>query len=62
MSKLVSYTEEDKDVLRLLLEKVFEEKEEGMIWQVAFMDRTVFDPEVKIKQYRILIDIDGQTN
>ena len=62
MSKLVSYTEEDRAVLRLLLEKVFERGEEGMIWQEAFMDGTYDAPEVKIKRYRILIDIDGQTN
>jgi len=62
MSKLVSYTEEDRAVLRLLLEKVFERGEEGMIWQEAFMDGTYDCPEVKIKRYRILIDIDGQAN
>lgn len=63
MERIINYTEEDKAILRKLLEDLMTNGESGRFAEIPKIDwRLPFDNKVEIKRYRVYVNIDGETN
>ena len=59
----INYNEDDRSILRTLLEELFNNGESGMYREIAKIDWALpLDSKVKIKRYQIYVKIDGETD
>lgn len=61
--EMINYNEDDRSILRTLLEDLLNNGESGRYAEIAKIDWTLpFDNKVKIKRYQIYVKIDGETD